>query len=203
MLDNDLLGAILRTVRGSRSMTTPSTSMSSGTPSWAPGTTLVTPRPNARMKTDYVYPDIADRRSISEWQMPVPAMPVTWRAIGCARYWPATIRATSTTPPMRRSGPVTTSFCRATGCRQKRLSGEDQAMQTHANVVIIGGGMMGVGLAYHLALEGWTDVLLIEKGRIDQRSTWHAAGQCPSFIGNTTWPRSTITEIPSTRSWRR
>ncbi len=57
-------------------------------------------------------------------------------------------------------------------------------MQTQARVVIIGGGMMGVGLAYHLAEAGWTDVLLIEKGELTSGSTWHAAGQCPSFIGN-------------------
>ena len=57
-------------------------------------------------------------------------------------------------------------------------------MQTHSRVVIIGGGMMGVGLAYHLAEAGWTDVLLIEKGELTSGSTWHAAGQCPSFIGN-------------------
>ena len=57
-------------------------------------------------------------------------------------------------------------------------------MQSHAKVVIVGGGMMGVGLAYHLAEEGWKDVLLIEKGELTSGSTWHAAGQCPSFIGN-------------------
>lgn len=57
-------------------------------------------------------------------------------------------------------------------------------MQSHAKVVIIGGGMMGVGLAYHLAEEGWKDVVLLEKGELTSGSTWHAAGQCPSFIGN-------------------
>ncbi|MCW3782352.1 FAD-dependent oxidoreductase [Defluviimonas salinarum] len=57
-------------------------------------------------------------------------------------------------------------------------------MQSQAKVVIVGGGMMGVGLAYHLAEEGWKDVLLIEKGELTSGSTWHAAGQCPSFIGN-------------------
>ena len=54
-------------------------------------------------------------------------------------------------------------------------------MKSHARVVIIGGGIMGVGLAYHLALEGWTDVVLIEKGELTSGSTWHAAGQCPHF----------------------
>jgi len=43
---------------------------------------------------------------------------------------------------------------------------------------------MGVGLLYHLAFEGWDDCLLIEKGELTSGSTWHAAGQCPSFIGN-------------------
>ena len=43
---------------------------------------------------------------------------------------------------------------------------------------------MGVGLLYHLAEEGCTDSLLIEKGELTSGSTWHAAGQCPSLIGN-------------------
>ncbi len=43
---------------------------------------------------------------------------------------------------------------------------------------------MGVGLLYHLAEEGCTDVLLIEKGELTSGSTWHAAGQCPNFVGN-------------------
>jgi dimethylglycine dehydrogenase len=43
---------------------------------------------------------------------------------------------------------------------------------------------MGVGLLYHLAEEGCTDILLIEKGELTSGSTWHAAGQCPSLVGN-------------------
>ncbi len=43
---------------------------------------------------------------------------------------------------------------------------------------------MGVGLLYHLAEAGCTDVLLIEKGELTSGSTWHAAGQCPSLVGN-------------------
>ncbi len=46
-----------------------------------------------------------------------------------------------------------------------------------ARVVIVGGGVMGVGLAYHLAHEGWTDVVLLEKAELTSGSTWHAAGQ--------------------------
>ena len=36
-----------------------------------------------------------------------------------------------------------------------------------ARVVIVGGGIMGCGLAYHLAHEGWTDIVLLEKGAVD------------------------------------
>ena len=50
-------------------------------------------------------------------------------------------------------------------------------MQTQARVVIIGGGIMGTSLLYHLAKEGWTDCMLIEKAELTSGSTWHAAGQ--------------------------
>lgn len=57
-------------------------------------------------------------------------------------------------------------------------------MKSHVRVVIVGGGIMGVGLLYHLALEGWTDVVLLEKGELTSGSTWHAAGQCPHFVSS-------------------
>ena len=46
-----------------------------------------------------------------------------------------------------------------------------------AQVSIIGGGIMGCSLAYHLAKEGWSDVVLLEKAELTSGSTWHAAGQ--------------------------
>jgi len=46
-----------------------------------------------------------------------------------------------------------------------------------AQVVIVGGGVMGCALAYHLCHEGWTDVVLLEKSELTSGSTWHAAGQ--------------------------
>jgi len=49
---------------------------------------------------------------------------------------------------------------------------------TQARVVIVGGGVMGVGLAYHLGHEGWgSDTVLLEKAELTSGSTWHAAGQ--------------------------
>ncbi|GIT00184.1 MAG: hypothetical protein CM1200mP26_18960 [Acidimicrobiales bacterium] len=60
----------------------------------------------------------------------------------------------------------------------------ESTMRNDAQCVIIGGGAMGVGLLYHLAHEGWTDTLLIEKGELTSGSTWHAAGLVPHFIGS-------------------
>ncbi len=57
-------------------------------------------------------------------------------------------------------------------------------LPSHARVCIVGGGVMGVGLLYHLAEEGWTDTVLVEKGELTSGSTWHAAGQCPHFVGS-------------------
>ncbi|MEP1772884.1 MAG: FAD-binding oxidoreductase, partial [Anderseniella sp.] len=48
---------------------------------------------------------------------------------------------------------------------------------SHARVVIVGGGVMGCGIAYHLAHEGWNDIVLLEKAELTSGSTWHAAGQ--------------------------
>ena len=57
-------------------------------------------------------------------------------------------------------------------------------MKSHARVVVVGGGMVGVALLYYLAEEGWSDIVLIEKGELTSGSTWHAAGQCPNFVGS-------------------
>ena len=60
----------------------------------------------------------------------------------------------------------------------------DMSMREEAQCVIIGGGAQGVGVAYFLAHEGWTDVVLVEKGELTSGSTWHAAGLIPHFIGS-------------------
>jgi glycine cleavage system aminomethyltransferase T/glycine/D-amino acid oxidase-like deaminating enzyme len=46
----------------------------------------------------------------------------------------------------------------------------------HARVVIIGGGIIGTSVAYHLAHAGWKDVVLLERDRLTSGTTWHAAG---------------------------
>ncbi len=57
-------------------------------------------------------------------------------------------------------------------------------LPSHARVVIVGGGVMGAGLLYHLALEGWTDCVMIEKAELTSGSTWHAAGLVANFVGS-------------------
>ncbi|MDJ0639908.1 MAG: FAD-dependent oxidoreductase [Paracoccaceae bacterium] len=49
-------------------------------------------------------------------------------------------------------------------------------LPTHARVVIIGGGVSGCSLAYHLAERGWTDIVLLERKKLTCGTTWHAAG---------------------------
>jgi dimethylglycine dehydrogenase len=54
----------------------------------------------------------------------------------------------------------------------------EKKLPPHARVVIVGGGVMGAGLAYHLGHEGWgADTVLLEKAELTSGSTWHAAGQ--------------------------
>ena len=50
-----------------------------------------------------------------------------------------------------------------------------------ARVVIIGGGAVGASCLYHLARAGWTDALLLERNELTAGSTWHAAGNVPTF----------------------
>ena len=56
---------------------------------------------------------------------------------------------------------------------------------TKARVVIIGGGVVGASSLYHLAKKGWSDCVLLEKNELTAGSTWHAAGNVPTF--STSW----------------
>ena len=54
-------------------------------------------------------------------------------------------------------------------------------MKSHARVVVVGGGVVGVSTLYHLTRKGWADVVLIERAELTAGSTWHAAGLLPLF----------------------
>src|ERR1700683_4630994 len=57
-------------------------------------------------------------------------------------------------------------------------------MQTHTRVAVIGGGVVGASVLYHLAKAGWRDVLLIERAELTSGSTWHAAGGMHTVNGD-------------------
>ena len=71
----------------------------------------------------------------------------------------------------------------AAGLLNGSLTGYEHMAElpTTARVVIIGGGAVGVSSLYHLAKAGWTDCVLLEKNELTSGSTWHAAGNVPTF----------------------
>ncbi|MBC7714237.1 MAG: FAD-dependent oxidoreductase [Rhizobacter sp.] len=56
-----------------------------------------------------------------------------------------------------------------------------QVLPKHARVVVVGGGIIGTSVAYHLAKMGWNDIVLIERDRLTSGTTWHAAGLMVTF----------------------
>ena len=58
-------------------------------------------------------------------------------------------------------------------------------MRTHAQAVVIGGGVIGCSILYHLAKLGWTDSVLLERDELNSGSTWHAAANIHGLHDNT------------------
>ena len=56
-----------------------------------------------------------------------------------------------------------------------------QSLPSRARVVIIGGGVIGTSIAYHLGHMGWTDTVLVERDQLTSGTTWHAAGLMVTF----------------------
>ena len=52
----------------------------------------------------------------------------------------------------------------------------DKKLPTNTKVVVIGGGIAGCSVAYHLAKYGWKDTILLERDQLTSGTTWHAAG---------------------------
>src|SRR5207302_10983182 len=61
-----------------------------------------------------------------------------------------------------------------------------RASLTQARVVIIGGGIAGCSVAYHLVKLGWRDVVLLERKQLTSGTTWHAAGLIGRLRGSRT-----------------
>ena len=58
-------------------------------------------------------------------------------------------------------------------------------MKTHTRVLVIGGGVVGCSVLYHLTKLGWSDVMLVERSELTSGSTWHAAGGFHTLNGDT------------------
>lgn len=72
---------------------------------------------------------------------------------------------------------VTDSTAGTTLNIRKDIGGQDKALPGHARVVVIGGGVVGCSILFHLAKFGWKDVILLERDELTSGSSWHAAGQ--------------------------
>src|SRR5690348_7519829 len=113
---------------------------------------------------------------------PAPGYWAAWSACTAgrcgARSRTARARSTTTSGP----GPWSASRARpaASPPPASRTCSRTSSVMTEipgrARVVIIGGGVIGASVAYHLAQLGWTDVLLLEQGQLSCGTTWHAAG---------------------------
>ena len=57
-------------------------------------------------------------------------------------------------------------------------------MKSHTRVVVIGGGVVGCSVLYHLTKAGWKDVVLVERDQLTSGSTWHAAGGFHTLNGD-------------------
>ncbi|MEQ1702146.1 MAG: FAD-dependent oxidoreductase, partial [Ilumatobacteraceae bacterium] len=57
-------------------------------------------------------------------------------------------------------------------------------MKSSAQVVVVGGGVVGASVLYHLTKAGWTDVVLLERKQLTAGSTWHAAGGMHTLNGD-------------------
>jgi glycine cleavage system aminomethyltransferase T/glycine/D-amino acid oxidase-like deaminating enzyme len=63
------------------------------------------------------------------------------------------------------------------------------SLPTQARIVIVGGGIVGCSVAYHLTKLGWNDVVVLEQGRLTSGTTWHAAGLVGQLRANRTMTR--------------
>ena len=75
-------------------------------------------------------------------------------------------------------------------------------MKQHTQVVVIGGGVVGASVLYHLTKAGWTDVMLLERRELTAGSTWHAAGGMHTLNGDPNVARLAAVHDPAVRGDR-
>ena len=63
----------------------------------------------------------------------------------------------------------------------RAFSTDTKILPSDAKVVIVGGGIIGTSVAYHLGQLGWKDVIVLERDKVTSGTTWHAAGLMVTF----------------------
>ena len=89
------------------------------------------------------------------------------------------------------------NFAQSTLNIHKEESSGDKKLPSHAKAVIIGGGVVGCSILFHLAKFGWKDVVLLERDELTSGSSWHAAGQIHTISARIRTSRA-CRAIPST-----
>ena len=80
----------------------------------------------------------------------------------------------------------------------------EKSIPAHAQVVVIGGGIIGTSVAYHLAQMGCGEVVLLERDEVTSGTTWHAAGLMTTFGSlSDTSIELRSTQAISTAAWKR
>ena len=74
----------------------------------------------------------------------------------------------------------------------------NKALPSSTKVVVIGGGVAGCSVAYHLAKFGWKDTILLERDQLTSGTTWHAAGLVGCLLYTSPSPRDgLLSRMPS------
>src|SRR5690606_6795835 len=103
------------------------------------------------------------------------------------RTFAAVIAESSGISPIIAAARAHSPYCSVCPCEAKSAGWEVEklmnAIPEQARVVIIGGGVSGCSVAYHLAQLGWKDIVLLERQKLTSGTTWHAAGLIAQLRG--------------------
>ena len=147
------------------------------------GTSSATEHTQTRYKTAFHKPMLSDWRNYETWeeagspQVPEKANRI-WKEL-LASYEPPPMDPASPRSS-RRSSPGASPRAASRPTTERRSS----PLKSETQVVVIGGGVVGASVLYHLTKAGWTDVMLLERRELTAGSTWHAAGGMHTLNGD-------------------
>ena len=187
---NDLLAAnFIRggaTAAGSSTGSTPGWATATSTSPTSPSTTSSTRRPRRRCSRAY-FGERAERARAARGaaadalHVRLPRGDVGRRP---ERSSPSSTSTSPTTPTSTSSGCARPPPTRASSAGSRRPSVPRAELPDSARCVIIGGGVGGTSIAYHLAKLGWDDVVLVDRAQLTSGSTFHSAGLVGQLRGS-------------------